>query len=88
MENLERQKSPEGWRDLVGFESVVGNLVIGCCCWPSDIGTLQSLCVANERKREVDLESIDLTSKDILNCLGDGFNKRVVGVIEVSKVDP
>ena len=43
---FERQESPEGWRDLVGFKSVVKNLVIGYCCWHSDIGTPLSLCVA------------------------------------------
>ena len=46
MKNLERLENLEGCLYLVGFESEVGNLVVGCCPWHNDIGTLQSPCVA------------------------------------------
>ena len=46
MENLERLESSEGCQDLVGFESIWGNLVIGYCCWRSDIELFQFLYVA------------------------------------------
>ena len=36
---------------------------------------------------KIDLESIGLTSKGILNGLGNGFNKRGIGVDQVLKVD-
>ena len=32
MEKLVRQENPKDCQDLVGFESVLGNLVIDCCC--------------------------------------------------------
>ena len=41
------------------------------------ITELSSLSVLqNESKREVDLESIGLTMKDIFKGLGNGFNER------------
>ena len=43
---LRGAKSPEGFQDLAGFESIWRNLVIDCYCWHSDIETRQSLCVA------------------------------------------
>ena len=45
MENLERLGNPKDCQDRVDFESDVGNLVIGCCCWRNDIETRQSLYV-------------------------------------------
>ena len=36
---------------------------------------------------EIDLESIGLTLKDILNGLDNEFNKRCIGVDQVLKVD-
>ena len=45
MENLDRVESSEGCQDRAGFESDVGNSVIGRCYWRNGIGTHQSLCV-------------------------------------------
>ena len=52
------------------------------------ISKLSSLSVLqNERKREVDLESVGLMTKHILNDMVNGFSERAIGVTEVSKVD-
>ena len=65
MENLERQENPGGYRDLVGF---VTSVVI------TELSSLSVL--QNERKTEIDLESVGLTAKDFFKGLRNRFNKR------------